>query len=170
MDRYLFHALIQDAPTATIPADPGVGTDVLGPRFVKGIFYFEVTVPMDTLPRFLETSKRLKLDASLIGLCRRHSFEWVRNALSGSIFSVCLMVRLQSPERYRCYYDNAYNGEICMLPGIGSTVRGDSWKYANAICSRFASGERAKLDVQKAVVLQSGELSPHLTSFCYGNQ
>ena len=86
------------------------------------------------------------------------------------MFSVCLMVRLQSPERYRCYYDNAYNGEICMLLGIGSTVRGDSWKYANAICSRFASSERAKLDMQKAVVCNQVSCRPISTSFGYGNQ
>ena len=126
MDRYLFHALIEDAPTATISATR-VSARRTQAAFRKRRFYFDVTVPMDTLPRFLETSKtRLKLDASLIGSCRRHSFEWVRNALSGSIFSVCLMVHSQSPERYRCYYDNAHNGEICILPGIGPTVRGDS--------------------------------------------
>jgi hypothetical protein len=82
MDRYLFHARIEDAPTATIPADPGVGTGVLGPRFVKGILYFEVTVPMDTLPRFLETSKKAKtgcfsyrvMPAALFRVGKKRSF------------------------------------------------------------------------------------------------
>jgi hypothetical protein len=58
MHRNLFHALIEDAHAPAIPARPDFATNEFWGRFVKGPFYFHITVPMNIAPSFLKAGKQ----------------------------------------------------------------------------------------------------------------
>ena len=53
--------------------------------------FFRLLIATNPLPS--RKTQKPQLDTSLSGLCQRPSFERARNALSGSIYPVCLMVR-----------------------------------------------------------------------------
>ena len=54
----LFHALVEDPYAAAVPPYPDLAPNKFGWRFVKGFFYFHVTVPMHAAPCFLEARKK----------------------------------------------------------------------------------------------------------------
>ena len=58
MHGHLFQPLVENAHTAAIPAHPDLASDKFRWCFVKGFFYFDLTVPMHTAPSFLEASKK----------------------------------------------------------------------------------------------------------------
>jgi hypothetical protein len=58
MHRKLFHPLVADSHAAAIPPDPDLAANQFRWRFVKGFFYFDVTVPMHTAPSFLKAGKK----------------------------------------------------------------------------------------------------------------
>src|ERR1700751_2448038 len=55
---HLFHALVEDPYAAAVPAHPDLAPNKFLWRFVKGFFYFDVTIPMHTAPGFLEARKK----------------------------------------------------------------------------------------------------------------
>ncbi len=54
----LLHALVEDPHAAAIPPYPDFAANEFGWRFVKGFFYFYITVPMHAAPGFLEARKK----------------------------------------------------------------------------------------------------------------
>src|ERR1700756_330953 len=57
MDLDLFHLLVENSYTATVPSDPDLVTDKFGWNFVISARHFDVTVTMDVAPGFLEAGK-----------------------------------------------------------------------------------------------------------------
>jgi hypothetical protein len=57
MDLDLFHLLVEDSYTATVPSDPDLVADKFGRNSVISARHFDVTVAMDAAPGFLEAGK-----------------------------------------------------------------------------------------------------------------
>src|ERR1700751_3566114 len=57
MDLDLFHPLVEDAYTASVPSNPDLVADKFGRNFVISARHFDVTVAMDVAPGFLEARK-----------------------------------------------------------------------------------------------------------------
>src|SRR5260370_22229229 len=57
MDLDLFHPLVEDSYTPTVPSDPDLVADKFGRNFVISARHFDITVAMDVAPGFLEARK-----------------------------------------------------------------------------------------------------------------
>ena len=77
MDLNLFHLLVEDSDTPTVPSDPDLVADEFGRNFVISACHFDVTVAMDSALGFLEAGKER------LGQCLLQSHLGREKALEG---------------------------------------------------------------------------------------
>src|SRR5260370_40252034 len=67
MDLDLFHPLVEDSYTPTVPSDPDLVADKFGRNFVISARHFDITVAMGVAPGFLEASKERVAERLQVG-------------------------------------------------------------------------------------------------------